>query len=96
MFFIEVLRRLIDWNVLFFNNGIQICGVGNDLTDALDIYTGNVAIRNNQEEITAISAEYQQQNLYHCLLHYLLTPLSRTSSPFGGSFSLHPHPITLM
>ena len=43
-----------------------------------------------------ISADSQQQNLYHCLLHFLLTPLCRSSSPFGGSFSLHPHPITLM
>ena len=96
MFFIEVLRRLIDRNVLFFNDGIQIRGVGNDLTDALDFYTGNVAFRNFLDVVTAISADSQQQNLYHCLLHFLLTPLCRSSSPFGGSFSLHPHPITLM
>ena len=86
MLFIEVLRRLINRNVLFFNDGIQICGIGNDLADALDLYTGNVAFRYLLDVVTAISADSQQQNLYHCLLHFLLTPLCRSSSPFGEVF----------
>ena len=96
MLFIEVLGRLINRDVLFFNDGIQICSIGNNLADALDFYIGNIAFRYLLDVITAISADSQQQNLYHCLLHFLLTPLCRSSSPFGGSFSLHPHPITLM
>ena len=96
MLFIEVLRRLINRNVLFFNDGIQICGIGNDLTDTRDLYTGNVALRYLLDVVAAIPADPQQQNLYHCLLHFLLTPLWRVSSTVWGLFftappSYHPN-----